>query len=284
MSRGKLAGWTGAVILFTLVIIASNKSPVADRSAVPAVRADTVCMDNSHRRMELHHEGDVSEFEETFPAGCGVLLYLPPKWGGHWHMQPVVDGTHPYAYFKRPGDHYRGPIDISSDVSVGVDIATVFYVQAAGTDMKAHFWNDVSGNTRPSDTRTDSQPNQPPPKPLIGLQVIEGDSHSCEKPDDAHYLGWHIYAAPKFLFDTHHNDFNNSDTPVNWANGFKGNVPVCYLVDDKGNIANIVLLQSVGDADLERHIKEVVQGWRYQAGMWEDEPVKTQMLREFRFH
>ena len=57
----------------------------------------------------------------------------------------------------------------------------------------------------------------------------------------------------------------HEDNTINWAGGFKGTVPVCFVVDDKGNPANIQFLHSPGQ-EIEKHITERISGWRYKPG------------------
>ena len=96
-----------------------------------------------------------------------------------------------------------------------------------------------------------------------------GDPHICEKPPDAYYaeVGRYFHAdfkgdgiPPEFLFDVSHED----DT-INWGNGFKGTVPVCFIIDDKGAMTDIHFPQSPGK-ELEERLKNRVSGLRYRPG------------------
>lgn len=110
-----------------------------------------------------------------------------------------------------------------------------------------------------------------PAKPKLSrINIRAADPHICTKPDDAYYAN-HGMAVPQpagsgeqhnptFLFDSRH-----EDDKVAWAGDFKGTVPVCFLVDTKGNPTNISLYQSPGP-ELEEHIKTIIGGFRYKPG------------------
>jgi hypothetical protein len=126
------------------------------------------------------------------------------------------------------------------------------------------------------------------------LEVEDGDPHICDKPDGAYYAhhgpavpqpaGSGGYSNPEFLFDTKH-----QDDKINWAKGFKGTVPVCFIVNERGNPIDIRLVQSPG-GELEKHIVERINGWRYRPAMlsknWVDDspqPIRIQMASDFIF-
>jgi hypothetical protein len=118
-------------------------------------------------------------------------------------------------------------------------------------------------------------------KVLTNIRVDETDPHICEKPDDAYYAhhgpavphpaGYQDYSNPRFLFDTKHRD-----NIVNWANGFKGTVPVCFIVDEKGNPADIRFPQSPGK-ELEDNIRDNILSMRYSPGTYGQGPIRIQM-------
>jgi TonB family protein len=116
------------------------------------------------------------------------------------------------------------------------------------------------------------------------MVLYQQTSAYCDKPDDAHYMEEHVMWRPRLLFDVHNNNFDNSSREINWSEGFKGEVPVCYIVDEKGNVGDIHLLHSLERPELERRIKEVVSGWRYEPAYYNGEAVKIQMLAKFFFN
>ncbi len=139
-----------------------------------------------------------------------------------------------------------------------------------------------------SNTAPERRPELPDlHKTLSHLSVRNDDSHLCDKPADAYYAQQGMFFdadrgrgnPPEFLFNTRHDD----DT-INWANGFRGKVPVCLIVDEKGNTADIRFPQSPGAA-IEGKIKERISGWRYKPGyiLGTHAVVKCQLAFEFSF-
>jgi len=142
-----------------------------------------------------------------------------------------------------------------------------------------------------SQKRQARDPYQPTLPKLSRMTTHEADPHICQKPDDAFWPyqnpvagGSDQHSAPKFLFDASH-----ADEKINWANGFKGVVPVCFMVDEHGNSANITFFQSPGK-ELEERITAQIKAWRYKPGMlkhgWSDEnpqPIKVQLAFDFVF-
>lgn len=127
-------------------------------------------------------------------------------------------------------------------------------------------------------------------KKLSHLSIRNDDPHLCDKPDDAYYanLGLSFSAGagsgqpPRFLFNVRHDD----DT-INWANGFKGDVPVCLIIDEKGNTTNVRFPQSPG-TEIEDRIKDRISAWRYKPGYIRfydntERAVKCQLAFEFSF-
>jgi hypothetical protein len=126
---------------------------------------------------------------------------------------------------------------------------------------------------------------------LTHLSISNEDSHLCSKPDDAYYgqIGRLFENArgypPKFLFDTLH-----EDSTVNWADGFKGIVPVCFIVDDEGNVKDIRFPQPPEEV-LQAQIRRRILGWRFQPGYLmymstdsnERKAVKIQLAYDFGF-
>ncbi len=130
---------------------------------------------------------------------------------------------------------------------------------------------------------------------LSTLDVHPADPHTCEKPDAAYYANWGPERPapagsgqlrdPQFLFDVRHEE---NETTINWAAGFRGTVPVCFVVDANGDPADIRFPQSPG-TDLEEHIKAKIGGWRYKPGTitqsWLDQPhpIAVQIAFDFVF-
>jgi hypothetical protein len=122
---------------------------------------------------------------------------------------------------------------------------------------------------------------KPKPPAISHIDPQDTDPHICEKPDDAYFAhrgpavphpaGYQDYSNPKFLFD-----LNHSDNTVNWANGFKGVVPVCFIVDEKGTPDDVRFPQSPGE-ELEKHIKSEILSMRYSPGMLGGSPIRVQM-------
>ena len=130
-------------------------------------------------------------------------------------------------------------------------------------------------------------PTTPPPLQLVTVQVQEIDPHLCAKEDDAYFAehgpavprpaGSPIFHNPEFLFDVKH-----TDNTINWANGFRGKVIVCFVVDEKGMPTAISFPQSPGE-DLENHIKNDFSGWRFKPGSFNESQVATQMAYQIIF-
>jgi hypothetical protein len=132
------------------------------------------------------------------------------------------------------------------------------------------------------------------PETISTLQAEVTDPHICEKPDGAYFANWGPeiprpagsggYSNPEYLFDARH-----QDNKINWANGFKGKVPVCFIVNEHGDPIDIRFAQSPGE-EIERHLIQRVTGWRYKPAMlkqnWLDDnpqPVRVQMAFDFIF-
>lgn len=125
---------------------------------------------------------------------------------------------------------------------------------------------------------------------LTKISVQDTDPHICNKSDDAVYYAHSRYAAnerrgevegyqdPKFLFDA-----SREGNTVNWANGFKGTVPVCFIVDEQGNVTDLHFFQSPGD-DLEGHINKAVGSMKFSPGTYNRDPVKVQMAYNLVFN
>jgi len=238
----------------------------------------TICTDAFDEDLD-HSKEQLRYFDVTLREGCfGGLVHIPRSWR-HWQVEPVGDQNGFWiAFWLANEPRGRGPFLANDNNELTYSVTRL---QGHGT---VRFYTNTEVGSKPKKQAAVAelspalqQQNEQKIPVVSTLNIQEGDSHICEKPDDAHYLNWHIYAAPKFLFDVH-----NQDDKITWANGFKGTVPVCFLVDDKGDVKNITLIKSPGE-DLEKHIRERILGWRYQAGMWEDQPVKTQMMMNFNF-
>jgi len=151
------------------------------------------------------------------------------------------------------------------------------------------------GTSIPTSNASQSDRSEYVPRDLAHLQTQQIDPHTCEKPDDAYYGRWGPEVVgpagsgemrnPEFLFDARHEE---RETTINWANGFRGKVPVCFVVDDKGNPTDLQFVQSPGVA-LEQKLRAKISGWRYKPGTvtqnWRDtpHPISVQIAFEFVF-
>jgi len=126
------------------------------------------------------------------------------------------------------------------------------------------------------------------------LGIHPTDPHYCMKPDDAQFRGLENTAVcggcrqfhdPSFLFDVKY----QLDSHVTWANNFTGTVPVCLVVDEKGEPGNFTFPASPGK-DIEDHIKDMISGWRWKPGWYQEgyadhehHVIKTQMAYDIAF-
>lgn len=126
------------------------------------------------------------------------------------------------------------------------------------------------------------------------LQIRGEDPHICQKSNDVYYAHWGSqgpvppaspqYSNPEFLFDAHH-----EDSTINWAGGFTGTVPVCFVINEQG-IPEDVRFPQPPDDNIQEHIKARIAGWRYSPGTsiqgWWDKnrkPIKVQIAFSFVF-
>jgi hypothetical protein len=140
-----------ALVIIAAIILLGGRIQATDifskanqQTAIAPVHSDIVCQDTAGHRKELHYESFLrTDFDESFQAGCATLIAMPHKWGYHWQIQPATDehNTHPYIYVKEPGEKYRGPYDVASDVNMHL-MSLVFYIQPT-EDVKIHFWTDL---------------------------------------------------------------------------------------------------------------------------------------------
>jgi hypothetical protein len=182
-----------------------------------------------------------------------------------FYGQVSADGQHIQGSYSDAGGH-RGPWEVTN-ISDGAD-------SVEGTAATA--------------TR------QPAPD-LSSLDIRATDPHTCEKPDEAHYSNWGPERPapagsgqlrnPEFLFDIRHEE---KETTINWANGFRGTLPVCFVVDDKGSPTEVRFPQSPGAA-IEERVKTKIAGWRYKPGTvtqnWRGDPhpISVQLAFDFVF-
>ena len=106
------------------------------------------------------------------------------------------------------------------------------------------------------------------PRLLSSFTLTNDDPHLyCDKSPDIYYQQLNYFtnlsgggqALPaKFLSDDLH-----EDNTVSWANGFKGRVPVCYVIDENGNTRD-VQFPHPPDPEMQEHMKRRVLAWHYQ--------------------
>jgi len=177
----------------------------------------------------------------------------------------------------------RLPWSFGITILAGSVIIAIIILAAASSSSQSVNQSQVPVLTSlPSNPTENSYTPKPPPPPVIShIDLQDTDPHICEKPDDAYFAhhgpavphpaGYEDYSNPKFLFD-----INHSDNTVNWANGFKGVVSVCFIVDEKGLPDDVRFPQSPGE-ELEKHIKPAILSMRYSPGMLGGNPIRVQM-------
>ncbi len=179
----------------------------------------------------------------------------------------LLKGT---SYHSSSGNNSFALDTFSGQLSADAQRMQGTFLDAAGRTGQ---WNFTRvGGTAGSSEGSATTRVQQPTIDLSRLEMRAIDPHTCEKPDDTYYGRWGPERAapagsgqltnPEFLFDTRHEE---DETTINWANGFRGTVPVCFVVDDKGNPSDIRFLQSPGGA-LEERVKAKINGWRYRPG------------------
>jgi hypothetical protein len=297
----KTAAWWGVMgFLFLVWIVGLNirwSSSPARQIAPVAYNARRICDEALEHDID-YSKSEETHFEVTLHEYCWSGIVSVPSW---WMRN--MDGFNVQSSGDQKGfwvaywfTAFNHPTNI-----YGPNHAAFFQNQGSSFRLQGHGKLNIFTHHAPM-PKNDSQPKgsgaAPTAPPLSALQVYPGDAHSCDKPDDVAY-GNHQWEYPKFLFDIHNNGFSNSDTQINWAGGFRGKVPVCFIVDEKGNPTAVHPIQPLNKPELERRINEVVSGWRYQAGIINDpqtlderrrrvpptsHPAKTQMLTYFDFH
>jgi hypothetical protein len=297
----KLLPWwlvIGAVFVLFLIGYNGATGPASAPTSSIAFNPTRICADSYTENLDFT-QLQADHFTVQLREGCfGGWVHLPKTWK-FWHADASGDQNGYWNAFWYANDpHGIGPYFANDTRTINKGTHDVFRLQGHGSVL---FYNnqpverhvDVKESdipTKPSgEIRTEPKPE--PLKPLGSLQVVFGTASYCEKPDDAYYQFYPSSANPRLLFDIHNNNFNNSSTPINWADGFKGELQVCFLVDEKGIPTNIHLLQQlVGAPELELHIKDVVAGWRYEPAILNsfnraDHPIiKVEMLVRFLFH
>jgi len=218
--------------------------------------------------------------------GCfGGFVHIPGSWR-NWEEQPTPgtdqDGFW-FAIWIANEANSRGPFGISSNPNLTYNVARF---QGHGT---LRLYTNVDA---PVPTNSESVATPEPQLPEISqLSIHHTDPHICEKPADAYYTetgdrfqaGSHSDGVPpEFLFDSNH-----FDGKITWANGFKGKVPVCILIDVKGNPLKVDFPQPPGP-ELQDHIKGIIMGWHFKGGFipnfWDPPtPVPCQMAEMFTF-
>ncbi len=141
-ANAKIEGAREKISDFSWLTPASRKPD----GAILSVHEDVVCLDSAGHRKELHYESfSGSDFSESFPSGCGMLLASPASWGRNWHAQPET-GDHSvpqYVYVRDIGGEYHGPYNLWSNDDMHINNPAMFYIHAAEKGgVKIHFWTD----------------------------------------------------------------------------------------------------------------------------------------------
>jgi hypothetical protein len=124
---------------------------------------------------------------------------------------------------------------------------------------------------------------EPEIRKLSNLRVNITNERACDKTSDEHYPHSNDVHDATFLFDSRHEDISfGTRTTINWAEGFVGTVPVCFVIDEKGMPQDITFIHSPGD-HIQTRITEFISGLRFQPGTYEDMPTKVVAALGFEF-
>jgi hypothetical protein len=230
------------------------------------------------------------------PNCFGGIVHTPKAWHNSY-IQPSGDPTgFWYSIWVVDEARPRGPFDVRPRADIAYNQA-----RFEGHGTLLFFTNDAVSeerNPRPErqsqQSHEEEQPAQTPDRSEPALpeltQVIgsNGSTAYCDRSTDAYKEvgGVTGITPPTFLFS----DSGNSDK-VTWANGFKGTVPVCFVIDEHGKTDNIYFLQTV-PKNIEDHLRTEINGWHYNAGIdvrpgdnhqRKNLPVRVQRMVNFTF-
>jgi hypothetical protein len=186
----------------------------------------------------------------------GGVVRIPRAWHNSY-IQPSGDQTGFWYSIWVVGEaRPRGPFGLNPR-------ADIIYNQARfeGHGTLLFYTNDVTEQS-PAEAAA-PKPFQPNLPKLTEVDVRGDDPHYCDRFNDAHkdVGGVTGIIPPKFLFSD-----SGDSNKVTWANGFKGTVPACYVIDEHGKTDNIYFLQPI-PKDLEEHLRTELNGWHFNPGM-----------------
>jgi hypothetical protein len=240
-----------------------------------AYNPTTICEDAFNGDVD-HSADSIRTFTVNLRDGCfGPFVHLPRSWNT-WYAQPQGDPNGFWiAYWHENTQSPRGPFGPNDRYNFA-NMTSVFRLQGHGAvRFYSNVVSPVGGQSPSSD------------KNLTDVDVRTTDPRLCDKPDDAYYAhygraiphpaGYSDYSDPKFLFDARH-----EGNRVDWADGFKGTVPVCFIVDEKGMPTDITLPQSPGE-ELEKHIITGIGGMRFSPGEYQNGAIRVLMRYELVF-
>jgi TonB family protein len=235
--------------------------------------SDVVCLDDTGHRKELHYESFANtDFEESFPDGCGVLIAMPAKWGRQWQVQPAGRdrNVHPHIYVKDVGAKYHGPYDLWADVDMHINNASLFYIQAVEKGVKIHFWTDLV------------LPTSPPASPSISEASPTAQTAEPPTPrqSDRHiyHVGEDGVIAPSLL-----KKIEPAYTDQARLANFSGDVVVNIVVDENGHPTDLDIVDSPGFS-LDETIIAAVEQWRFRPGTKDGVPVPVRAKIRVEFH
>ena len=243
---------------------------------------NTICAESVTEDLDFSKE-NVRYFDIKLHEGCfGGFVHIPHTWQ-HWETQPAGDQAGFWnAIWIANESNSRGPFFANDNRELMYNVARF---QGHGT---MRFYTNIDA---PAPAASESSERHEPQLPQISqLSIHHTDPHICDKPAEAYYAetgllfkgGEQGGEPPEFLFDDFH-----FDGKITWANGFKGKLPVCFLVDEKGNPGNVQFPQSPG-REIEEHIKMILMAWHFKGGYLKftydpPRPVPCEMAEMFTF-
>lgn len=253
------------MVCFMLAKARRYVPPVStSQGSAPRYASTKICEDALAQQEDHRLDSGINRISFNLPEGCfGSLLGIPNAWHNFW-FQPQGDQTGWWVSIWIAGEATpRGPFvpNTLSDFDLQ---RRMFRLQGHGTIL--FYSNDV---VPAQPTSGSASPSNLSPLPQVSqLTIHHTDPHICEKPAEAYYAetgllfrgGEQGGEPPEFLFDDLH-----FDGKITWANGFKGKLPVCLLVDEKGNPRNVQFPQSPG-REIEERIKMILMAWHFKGG------------------
>jgi hypothetical protein len=267
-TRVRRAVWfviIGTVLICLIVSKAAKSSrPPQQQTTFVNYHANVICPDSVTEDLDFSQK-NIRYFDLKLHEGCfGGFVHIPHTWH-NWENEPIGDQTgFWFAIWIANESTSRGAFFANDNHDFNYNVARF---QGHGT---MRFYTNIDA---PAPTSSESSERQEPQLPQISqLSIHHTDPHICDKPASAYYAetggrftgkdpnGGSDGEGPEFLFDSNH-----FDGKITWANGFKGKVPVCLIVDEQGNPGNIHFPQSPGK-EIEGHIREIIMGWHYNGG------------------